>query len=103
MSCIVMNDQCVKIMNGASYHKIKVNETGGKSKKIAIGSNDLFIKVYNAIICRIKTWLYGIKPGTKLSNGIGYRQSEISEDDISEAKNVPFSQIKTLLLKALIK
>ena len=55
------------------------------------------------MIYKIDTLLYGIKLGTKLLRAFSYRQSRSCKDDISEAKCLLLSQIKTLLLKVLEK
>lgn len=59
--------------------------------------------MYNAVIYRIYTSLYSIKLNTKLPKTFYYRQSRICEDDIGEAKYLPFSQVEMLLLGTLKK
>ena len=53
------------------------------------------------MIFRINTLLYSIKLDIKLLKAFRCRQSMICKNDISKAKFLPFSQIKTLLLETL--
>ena len=101
--CLVVDDRGIKIINKTWCLERRVGKAYSKSRIISTGSNDVFTKVYSAMICKIDTLLYGIKLSTNLSKAFGCRQSRICGNDISKAKCLPFSQIKTLLLEVLKK
>ena len=64
-------------------------------------SNDILAEMYNTVICRIYTLLYGIKLSIKLPKAFCYRQIWICGNNIDEDKYLPFGQIETLPLGAL--
>lgn len=80
---------------------MKVGKAGSKSRIISTSSDDVFTKIYSAVIYKIDTSLYNIKLNTKLLKAFSYRQSQICRNDISKARYLLFSQIKMLPLKAL--
>lgn len=61
------------------------------------------MKIYNAVIYKTYILLYGIKLSTKLPQVFCYRQSRICGNNIGKAKYLLFSQVETLLLRALKK
>ncbi len=65
--------------------------------------NDVLTEVYNAVICKIYTLLYGIKLNTKLIKAFCCRQSRICRDDIGEAKYLLFCQVKILSFRTFEK
>lgn len=78
-----------------------MGKTGNKSTITFKYSNDVLAKMYNTIIRRTYNLLYSIKLSTKLLKVFCCRQTRIYEDDISEAKCLPFSQVETLPLGSL--
>lgn len=86
MHFFVIDDRSIEIINKTRYFQWSVNKAGIKKKIISICLNDFFAKVYNAVICRIHTLLYGIYLNTKLLKAIGYRQDKICKDNICKAK-----------------
>ena len=75
----------------------KIGKASNKSKITLIYFNNVLVEMYNVLICKIYTSLYGIKLSIKILKVFCYKQSRICRNDITEAKYLPFSQVETLL------
>lgn len=60
MYYLVINNKSIEIINQMEYFQQKVSKTNIQNKIIFICSNNIFTKIYSAIICRIYILLYNI-------------------------------------------
>ena len=67
----IVDNGSVQIIDKAGGVRWRTNEAGGKSGVTSTSSDNVFAKVYSAMMSKIHALLYDIKLGTKFTNAFG--------------------------------
>ena len=67
----IVDNRSVEIIDKDGGVRLRTNEAGGKCKVTSASLDNVFAKVYSAMISRIYALLYGITLGTKFTDAFG--------------------------------